>query len=302
MHPAPPAMATSTSLAGGSPVFIGGAGRSGTTLLVDMLGLHSAISPIYETSFLITLMRLLLQDAAPNQAVLQGVVAEMEQWTQPLPMRPHFKRDHEKFFHGPHYVLFERSFALERTHQLVAELGRNHAPADALGRFMGDLFGEHVRRDDAGKSRVANKTPDYVLHLDELRTLFPGMKFIHCVRDGRDVAASAMSRPWGPGSAEQAAEWWTHRVSAGLKFASAHPAQSICVKYEDLVRSPAAELRRLLHWLGEDDQTAAIMSRYEQGPIRIVGDSDQRPAGLSQDDRAVFTRHAAEALAQLGYL
>ncbi|SES71567.1 Sulfotransferase family protein [Salinibacillus kushneri] len=31
-----------------SPMFIGGAGRSGTTLLVDLIGLHPNISPVYE--------------------------------------------------------------------------------------------------------------------------------------------------------------------------------------------------------------------------------------------------------------
>lgn len=295
-------MATATSPAAGLPVFIGGAGRSGTTLLVDMLGLHPAISPIYETSFLIVLMRLLMPGTAPSQDVLDRVVAEMEQWTRPLPMRPHFKREYEKFFHGPHYVLFERPFAMERTHQLVAELGNNRSPEEALRRFASDLFGEHARRDGTGKSRVANKTPDYVLYLPQLRALFPDMRFIHCVRDGRDVAASVMSRPWGPRSVAEAAAWWTQRVGAGLEFASGHPDQCICVRYEDLLRSPAAELRRLLHWLGEDDQADHILSRYEHGPVTLAGDGTRRSAGLSPGDRRQFTSLAQEGLAALGYV
>ncbi|WP_404454406.1 sulfotransferase [Virgibacillus necropolis] len=40
------------------PMFIGGAERSGTTLLVDLLGLHSNISPVYETDFVKFLVKM----------------------------------------------------------------------------------------------------------------------------------------------------------------------------------------------------------------------------------------------------
>jgi hypothetical protein len=42
------------------PVFIGGAGRSGTTLVVDLLGTHANLSPVYETNFVLGVARELL--------------------------------------------------------------------------------------------------------------------------------------------------------------------------------------------------------------------------------------------------
>ena len=47
------------------PVFLGGAGRSGTTLAVDMIGLHPELSPIYETSFVVELITLMLEREPP---------------------------------------------------------------------------------------------------------------------------------------------------------------------------------------------------------------------------------------------
>lgn len=281
-----------------SPVFIGGAGRSGTTLVVDMLGLHPDLSPIYETSFVISLLSVLGERQIGEEA-LQKIHAEMDEWTRPLPVRPHFKREHEKFFHGPHYILFERPFAMQRTGELIAKLRAGNSAVEEVKRFILDLFADHVKRDS--KQRWINKTPDYVLHLEKLRLLFPDLKFIHCVRDGRDVAASVMTRSWGPKTIEHAAQWWLQKVSAGLQFASKHPEQVLVVKYEDLIRHPADELRRMLTWIGATDQVEPILANYEKGPIKILGEDDKRPAGLSDANAVKFCQLAGATLRSLGY-
>ncbi|MGH6882780.1 MAG: sulfotransferase, partial [Hypericibacter sp.] len=41
------------------PLFIGGCGRSGTTLLSDLLGCHSQLSPIYEPGFIMNVASLI---------------------------------------------------------------------------------------------------------------------------------------------------------------------------------------------------------------------------------------------------
>src|SRR5262249_58185450 len=94
------------------PVFIGGAGRSGTTLVVDLLGSHASLSPVYETNFVLGVARELLaaRPLAESAAAVRGL---MHQWTESLPQRPHFKRPHEQYLHGPHYLLFGRDHALE---------------------------------------------------------------------------------------------------------------------------------------------------------------------------------------------
>jgi hypothetical protein len=41
-----------------APTFVVGVGRSGTTLLVNLLGSHRSMAPIYETSFIKNLLSL----------------------------------------------------------------------------------------------------------------------------------------------------------------------------------------------------------------------------------------------------
>ena len=53
-------------------------------------------------------------------------------------------------------------------------------------------------------------TPATALNATSLLRLFPDMKMVHVVRDGRDVAAS-VARLWGWGP-EAALEWWLRRV------------------------------------------------------------------------------------------
>ena len=100
---------------------------------------------------------------------------------------------------------------------------------DGLDRFMSDLTGTggfrrmeldardlmaHLRSRDPGgysaairatfelyaarqsKTRYADKTPAYVLSIPLLASLFPEARFIHIVRDGRDVALSFVDGGW----------------------------------------------------------------------------------------------------------
>jgi hypothetical protein len=95
-----------------------------------------------------------------------------------------------------------------------------------------------------GKSRYADKTPVYVLHVRRLARLFPEARFVHLVRDGRDVACSFLDLGWAD-TVEQAALHWRRRVLAGRRAGGRLPAERyVEVRYEDLVRDPELELRR----------------------------------------------------------
>ncbi|MEE9162822.1 MAG: sulfotransferase, partial [Candidatus Neomarinimicrobiota bacterium] len=249
------------------PVFIGGAGRSGTTLIVDMLGQHPRLSPIYETDFVIELCQILFagQQTDREEAGRQ-VTAYMDAWSALLPQRPHNKREHERYHHGAHYILFDRSFAMRQTAEFLDGLGKTQ-PAVGLRGLIEALYAEHCRLD--GKPRWVNKTPAYVSVLPTLRTVFPELKFIHCVRDGRDVARSAMTRSWGPDNVPAAAHWWRKIVEQGLEFQQQYPEQCLQVRYEDVVAEPVESLGRMLRWLGEEQDAAELVERYLTGGVRL---------------------------------
>lgn len=50
------------------------------------------------------------------------------------------------------------------------------------------LFELYAQRD--GKHQWGDKTPQHALYLQEIKATFPNAKFIHLIRDGRDVSES----------------------------------------------------------------------------------------------------------------
>ncbi len=278
------------------PIFIGGAGRSGTTLMVDLLGLHPQLSPVYETDFVPSLMKVI---AAPAPAAdrAEAVALLMDRWTACLDERPSEKRAHERYHHGPHYLRFTRQKALELTDELVGEIATGN-PWRGLQRLMTELFAEHAQND--GKPYWVNKNPSYVLRLPQLAKLFPDMKFIHCVRDGRAVAASAMTRSWGPKTIAQAATWWSERVVEGLLFEQANPQQVLRVRYESVLQDPVNTFSTIEAWLGMP--AGGIVQRHHEAgfsfdPSRL----DAWKTQLSAAQQAEFDGAAGRTLRLLGY-
>lgn len=280
-----------------SPIFIGGCGRSGTTLVVDVLGLHPRISPIYETDFVMPIA-VMLAKRTPLPQVIARVRSLMDQWTAPLPHRPHNKRAHERYVHGPHHILFDRDFAMEQTEAFITQLEAG-AGLMALRGFMDALFDRHSALDN--KPRWANKTPAYVHVLPVLHHLYPDMTFVHCVRDGRDVACSVVTRPWGPSTYVEAARWWSGKVMDGLRFAQQHPQRHVTLRYEDLLSNPESELERVLARIGETN-VGAIIDAYRTSGQTFQG---ARTGGwkdrFSTSDRTDFARTAGPLLEHLGY-
>jgi hypothetical protein len=101
-----------------------------------------------------------------------------------------------------------------------------------------------------GKERWGDKTPRYVEHIPFLADLFPASRFIHLVRDGRDVALSYAEVSFGPKTVAQSAALWAKRVSAGLRDGRAlGPGRYTEIRYEDLVEDPEGLLKELCNFL-----------------------------------------------------
>jgi len=282
------------------PVFIGGAGRSGTTLLVDVFGVHSQLSPIYETDFVVQLIPELFGGHGRTQAQIEARVRSfMDTWTAPLPIRPHNKRAYERYLHGPHHVLFTREHALRSLDELFVDL-RAGQGVPAFRRFMDRLFQAHCAAAD--KPRWINKTPAYVHLLPALDQLYPGFRFLHCVRDGRDVACSVVTRPWGPNSHLGGGDWWARKVMDGLRWGMANPDRYLEVRYEDLLREPTRTVSTVCGFLGVPDDAAAMVSAYSDGAARLdptrCGGWRQR---FTPQEQAAFEQRHRAMLQHLGY-
>lgn len=84
--------------------------------------------------------------------------------------------------------------------------------------------------------------------LDTILELFPGARFVHVVRDGRDVVASLVRKGWA--SFETAHTKWVNNVDVGSDFARRCPSdQFVEVRYEKLIEKDVAIGKWLLERL-----------------------------------------------------
>ncbi|MRG84777.1 sulfotransferase family protein [Salinibacillus xinjiangensis] len=233
------------------PIFIGGSGRSGTTLLVDMLGLHKDLSPIYETDFVSYIIDLFYRSSKEkfyeNKLKYRKYV---EQWSELLPQRPHNKQTYERYVHGPHYINFSKQEMRDVTDKFLSELTLANIDKSVI-TYLNELFSLHSKNDN--KLCWVNKTPAYVNYSEQLLKWFPNMKFIHIIRDGRDVALSVRDRI-GPKDFSVLADWWMNQVLLGMSFGRKHPHNYIEVKYEDLILTPSKTLNFIFNSLRDSNQ------------------------------------------------
>jgi hypothetical protein len=103
---------------------------------------------------------------------------------------------------------------------------------------------------------LVEKTPGHVERMPVIAAAFPEARFIHVIRDGRDVCVStrAAQRTWArswrrlPGRLElgRIAVSWARLVRAGRAGSAALPGRVLEVRYEELRRDPRAGYRCML--------------------------------------------------------
>lgn len=100
----------------------------------------------------------------------------------------------------------------------------------------------------AGKPRWGDKTPTYVTEMVRVQAVLPEARFVHLIRDGRDVVLSLRGVGLLPGGPAELARAWKRSVRrARRQAASLHG--YLEVRYEELVRSPEPTLRRVCELL-----------------------------------------------------
>jgi hypothetical protein len=244
------------------PIFVVGCPRSGTTLLQYILRAHPRISMATgESHFIVPLARRLAEFGDLASPVGQRqILAAMEAQS-----RSFLETD----LHGMRY---DR----ERLVTRFQELGVSTYPALIDALFMENARGE-------GKVRWADKTPWYVLHMDRLLQLFPGARFVHLIRDGRDVALSLFRRrhDFHVYNTYSAARYWEIYLVRGREIGSRLP-HGVYQEfyYERLINEPQLFLRRLCEFLGEE-YSDDLLHYKKAGAVGQSGDK----VGASQDGK-----------------
>ncbi|HXJ65498.1 MAG TPA: sulfotransferase [Actinomycetota bacterium] len=167
-----------------------------------------------------------------------------------------------------------------------------------------------------GKSRYGDKTPAYVQHIRVLSQIFPESRFVHLIRDGRNVALSLTEVKWGPPDVVEGALQWKERVlrgrQAGAQLGSERYREA---RYERLVDEPEPVLREVSAFV-ELRFDEAMLRHSETASARVPGRADglharaaTAPASDGRDWRRDMSREDLEAveaaagdlLEELGY-
>jgi hypothetical protein len=119
-----------------------------------------------------------------------------------------------------------------------------------------------------GKARGGDKTTVYCTAMPDVQRVLPEARFIHVIRDGRDVAVSIRPLWFSPGTdIATIALDWRHRVNTARRHA-ATISHYLEVRYENLVRSPRQELRRICEFV-ELPYDPVMERYYERVPARL---------------------------------
>jgi hypothetical protein len=174
---------------------------------------------------------------------------------------------------SPHVRLW--GVAEESVHRRLQDIGKPTIAAAIECVYL-------AYAEKSGKRRWGDKTPSYVLSIPLLSSLYPSARFIHLIRDGRDVALSYLARPMFPRTIWEAAWRWRQMVSAGLS--AGRPLgqhRYLEVRYEDLVTDPRAVLQRLCEFGGLELENS-MLNYFEDVEGRL-----QTPVQFRQFQRGV---------------
>lgn len=224
------------------PFFIVGASRSGTTLLRLIMAGHSRIHIPAETWFVEPLVQQLpltqaLSSAQARQAI--DIITSHYRWP-------------DMGIPADEFVKSAEALAEPKLADIVNLVYRRQLEA-------------------AGKSRFGDKTPQYIGIVPELAALYPGAKFIHLIRDGRDVAISFIDADFEGRCYDGERFQWIWTIHKGIAYRRSPQASDILeVRYEDLVSNPEPTVRAICKFLGEEFEPAMLQfqERREMVPAR----------------------------------
>ena len=220
------------------PIIVGSP-RSGTTLLRLMLDAHPELAIPPETGFLTLSEKLSGRGNRLRKKVFQAVI----NYSEPASSWPDFDIPEEAFWAALTEITpFTISDGFRTFYRLYA-----------------------TRR---GKARWGDKTPIYSHHLNAIRRILPEARFIHIIRDGRDVALSLRRMWFSPGwEIETQALYWVDYVRAARR-AGVGCNDYLEVRYEELVLNTKETLERVCAHIGLTFE-AAMLNYYQQATERL---------------------------------
>jgi Sulfotransferase family len=306
-------------------VFIGGTGRSGTTVLAELLDRHSRFRGVpIECRFHCNPMG--LADVVGGRAttadfvrklrtywwyrvrvgsrvlVPEGVVGRARLAAFRLGRRLHlWPGAQEARVRGLHQII-----ARDRFEEAVAEFeaGCEGDLVQASRDLFFDLLGPV--REEAGKPALVEMSTFTIAAAPELARIFPEARFVHSVRDGRDSGVSKSllrEKDHHPTDAISGIDFWADRLrqaEEGVRGLEANQRERLhLMSLDELVWGDRDRTYEdLLAFLGVDDEPA-IRAYFDREMTAEAANRERWRAGLSPGEQAEVTAHYEATLARL---
>jgi len=287
------------------PVFIIGSPRSGTSLLRLILTSHSQIVIPPECGFIVWLYR------------------EYKNWTAKDAVDDRLRG---QFLIDLYACRKFDTWALDRAE--LNSLIINQQPSD-YATLCALIYEAYAASQSRSVAVWGDKNNFHVNHLSTLSEIYPDARFLHLVRDGRDVACSyrevmkqnSMSpyAPQLPTDIESIADEWLTNVRKVDNYLSGlHGSKKRTVRYEDLVRQPESVISNICIWLGlvfepkmlefydrnkRDQLEPSLTMDWKQRTMEPVsaGTVGRFRTLLTVDELESFNRVAGDMLSRFGY-
>lgn len=222
------------------PVFVVGMNGSGTSMMLDSLGRHPQLYAI------------------PNETLMMPYIISRARRFGELSNSNNFQA-YWQFAIDQMPVLVRFNDGVKP--EIPSDWGSY--PRTIAGVFDG-IFSSLAKT--KGKRRWCEKTPDHVQHVRLLSEVFPRSRFIHMIRDGREVACSIARRQFR--HPELVIYRWKKLVNLGQADGAMLGERYMELKYEDLTSDPRSEMARVCEFLSLDFDEHVLSSRMPQSPKR----------------------------------
>lgn len=245
------------------PIFIVGHERSGTTLLMALLGNHPRIG-------------------IPEVGWLFPRIYPWRHTYGDLAIDANFRTMADEMLFGLNQPLWGMKLNPMTAVDEIISLARERS-------FAGVYAAMHQRYlQEEGKPRWGQKTPNNLYFVPQILDCFPNAQFLCITRDGRDVAAQSMRSAFGAGNIFGAADTW-HKACTFVKpFRKKYPASVwMDVKYEELCREPEKVLRSVCQFI-QEEYTPRMLD-FHKTPIAVQRGKqrDHAPLGQPVSDKYV---------------
>jgi hypothetical protein len=241
--------------------FVVGMNRSGTTLLRMMLDAHPDLTIPPETHFVPDLIKAVREPGATPEDALTAMKSARE-WG-------------------------DFGFSDEEM------LGRLRAlPELKAGPAVRTFYAAYTEQQ--GKPRWGEKTPTYVQKMRLIQRAIPEARFVHVIRDGRDVALSVLDRTVRELTAADVARRWEKKINKAREDAPKlnHYKE---IRYEDLILDTEPVLRDVCEFI-QLPWDPVMLTYHERSEERLKEMARALPAEGRAKELSVERRMATHAM------